>query len=144
MECILLAIWSGPFHRGKRRLHGSQSASEEPGRDQEVQDVCQRKWRAEGCLEAPVGDRGCLGPSVSVAVVWVEVRGEGAGEGPLGYWFPPSVGSRLTEKAHQAPGGWAPPEGSWRSGWCAGTWVSNKFSSDAGSGPGTTPREQWL
>lgn len=40
MECILLAIRSGPFHRGKRRLHGSQSAREEPGRDQEAQDVC--------------------------------------------------------------------------------------------------------
>ena len=35
-------------------------------------------------MEAPVGDRGCLGPSVSVVVVWVEVRGEGAGEGAPG------------------------------------------------------------
>lgn len=63
-------------------------------------------------MEAPVGERGCLGPSVSVAVVWVGVRGEGAGEGALGLRFPPSVGSRVTEKAHQAPGGWAPPAGS--------------------------------
>ena len=31
--------------------------------------------------------------------------------GPRGSGSPPSVGSRVPEKAHPAPGGWAPPAG---------------------------------
>lgn len=45
-------------------------------------------------MEAPVGERGCLGPSVSVVVVWVEVRGEGAGEGAPGVVVPTFCGKQ--------------------------------------------------